>query len=63
MYEGCITDVLRVNGGIGPAVRPCATSLSDCRMPTSVAVSSAEVASSASSRRGARRKARAMATL
>mmetsp|Transcript_4275 Transcript_4275/g.10353 ORF Transcript_4275/g.10353 Transcript_4275/m.10353 type:complete len:146 (-) Transcript_4275:2296-2733(-) len=44
------------------AVRPAATSCRLCRMPTSVAVSSADVASSASSSRGERRKARAMAT-
>ena len=44
------------------AVRPSATSCSDCRMPTSVAVSSALVASSASSSRGERRNARAIAT-
>mmetsp|Transcript_13258 Transcript_13258/g.32190 ORF Transcript_13258/g.32190 Transcript_13258/m.32190 type:complete len:225 (+) Transcript_13258:565-1239(+) len=44
------------------AVRPSATSSSDCKMPRSVAVSSADVASSASNRRGDRRKARAIAT-
>mmetsp|Transcript_1370 Transcript_1370/g.5606 ORF Transcript_1370/g.5606 Transcript_1370/m.5606 type:complete len:124 (+) Transcript_1370:888-1259(+) len=45
------------------AVRPRATSCRDCKMPTSVAVSNAEVASSANRSLGARKNARAMATL
>ena len=44
------------------AVRPLATSCRLCRMPISVAVSSADVASSARRSRGCRRNARAMAT-
>mmetsp|Transcript_29584 Transcript_29584/g.96341 ORF Transcript_29584/g.96341 Transcript_29584/m.96341 type:complete len:267 (-) Transcript_29584:1311-2111(-) len=44
------------------AVRPSATALSDSRTEASVLVSSAEVASSQSRRRGLRRKARAHAT-